>query len=201
MFSELLDNTLNWISPIARNYGRFVGAVICSAKATIPGGYWKKNVPGWNEVCEELYAEFLESWEREVANELLHNLDTSRRQKWMKKPWVHTIKPSSMFSIAKDRRSQSFGNQRSYNLPKWSGRPHRIHIKSSSRPSTHHQCEKGIGNSKRYQLLSAVRVIGTYSYWRNYTLKETKPSKEAGFDGINPEFLIHSGPYTKQWLA
>ncbi|KAG5858311.1 hypothetical protein JTB14_013701, partial [Gonioctena quinquepunctata] len=36
----------------------------------------------WTEKCEELYAEFLESEGREIAEELLHNIDIAIRQKW-----------------------------------------------------------------------------------------------------------------------
>lgn len=60
-FSEQLDYTLHWISPVSKNYERFVGAVISSAKVAIPRGYRKEYIPGWNETCDDLYAEFLES--------------------------------------------------------------------------------------------------------------------------------------------
>nr|CAI5868414.1 unnamed protein product [Callosobruchus analis] len=77
-----LDKRLGWIAPKYKNYKRFIGAVIRSAKEAIPRGYRKEYVPGWNEHSEQLYNEFVESGDREVGDELLHSLDASRRSKW-----------------------------------------------------------------------------------------------------------------------
>lgn len=52
-----------------------MGAVISSAKVAIPRGYRKEYIPGWNETCDDLYAEFLESGDREIADDLLHNIN------------------------------------------------------------------------------------------------------------------------------
>ncbi|KAK9731723.1 hypothetical protein QE152_g13438 [Popillia japonica] len=54
-FSEQLDYTLNWIPPIGKNYQRFVGAIISSAKTAVPRGYRKEYIPSWSEACDELY--------------------------------------------------------------------------------------------------------------------------------------------------
>lgn len=35
----------------------------------------------------------------------------------------------------------------------------------------------------------------------NKAIKNLKSGKAAGFDGIFPEFIKHSGPKTRQWLA
>nr|CAI5858165.1 unnamed protein product [Callosobruchus analis] len=82
LFAEKLDKRLGWIAPKYKNYKRFIGAVISSAKEAIPRGYRKEYVPGWNEHSEQLYNEFVESGDREVGDELLHSLDASRRSKW-----------------------------------------------------------------------------------------------------------------------
>lgn len=48
-FSTELDKCLCWIPPSSRNYNRFVGAVISSAKKCIPRGYRKEYIPGWSQ--------------------------------------------------------------------------------------------------------------------------------------------------------
>ncbi|KAG5897366.1 hypothetical protein JTB14_022074, partial [Gonioctena quinquepunctata] len=52
-------------------------AVIRSAKKSIPRGYREEYIPGWNEQREELYNQFLESGDQEIADELLHTLDAA----------------------------------------------------------------------------------------------------------------------------
>lgn len=54
-------------------------SVISFAKATRAKGYRKKYILGWTGVCDELYAEFLETGDRAIADELLHNIDIARR--------------------------------------------------------------------------------------------------------------------------
>ncbi|KAG5886721.1 hypothetical protein JTB14_030787 [Gonioctena quinquepunctata] len=53
-----------------------------SAKKTIPRGYRKEYVPGWNDECEREYRNFQESGDRDIADNLLHNLNAVRREKW-----------------------------------------------------------------------------------------------------------------------
>nr|CAI5850104.1 unnamed protein product [Callosobruchus analis] len=67
LFAEKLDKRLGWIAPKYKNYKRFIGAVISSAKEAIPRGYRKEYVPGWNEHSEQLYNEFVESGDREMV--------------------------------------------------------------------------------------------------------------------------------------
>ncbi|KAG5897199.1 hypothetical protein JTB14_022552 [Gonioctena quinquepunctata] len=53
-----------------------------AAKAAIPRGYRKEFILGWTEESEILYEEFCEDGRQEIADELLHSIDTARREKW-----------------------------------------------------------------------------------------------------------------------
>ncbi|KAG5898137.1 hypothetical protein JTB14_033994 [Gonioctena quinquepunctata] len=46
--------------------------------------YRKEYIPGWTEESERLYEEFCEDGRQEIADELLHSIDTARREKWTK---------------------------------------------------------------------------------------------------------------------
>ncbi|KAK9745609.1 hypothetical protein QE152_g6784 [Popillia japonica] len=80
-FSEQLNYALNWIALIAKNYQRFVEEIISSAKTAVPSGYRKEYI--WNEDCNELYTEFLESEDSEIA-------DTQHPYKYTSK-WTETV--------------------------------------------------------------------------------------------------------------
>ncbi|XP_072392207.1 uncharacterized protein [Diabrotica undecimpunctata] len=81
-FTSNLDKCLGWIPLKSQNYGRLTGAIITSAKATIPRGYRKDYIPGWTEQSEKLYEEYCEDGKQEIADELLHSIDAARREKW-----------------------------------------------------------------------------------------------------------------------
>lgn len=81
-FSADLDKNIRWIPPLAKNYDRFVKMTIATAKKYIPRGVRTEYIPGWNETCERLYSDFQKSGQTDVADELLHELDIARRNKW-----------------------------------------------------------------------------------------------------------------------
>lgn len=90
-----LEKCFRFIPAMSSNYERFVGLVINNAKKTITTGYRKEYIPGWSNTSEILYPEFLESAEQEIVDELLHNLDAARRQKWMETVEALDFKQSS----------------------------------------------------------------------------------------------------------
>lgn len=53
-----------------------------TVKATIPIGYSNEYILGWYEDSEKLYEEFCQHGKQEIANKLLHSVDTARRVKW-----------------------------------------------------------------------------------------------------------------------
>lgn len=52
------------------------------AKKHIPRGYRKAYIPGWSQECTELYKQYVESHETEVADELFQCLDSAKKEKW-----------------------------------------------------------------------------------------------------------------------
>ncbi|XP_028141425.2 uncharacterized protein LOC114335393 [Diabrotica virgifera virgifera] len=170
----------------------------------MPRGYRKEYVPGWTETCEDLYAKFLESGDREIADELLHNIDKARRQKWIKTVENLDFKKSS-------RQAWSLlwkiggANQLESRESKMSPNKVSSHIVSLSRAP---QDRTHTTNVKR-DLRAFIQMNRTNSEYSarifisemTRALKEMKSGKAPEFDGIHPEFLIHSGAYTKQWLA
>ncbi|XP_050515900.1 uncharacterized protein LOC126890764 [Diabrotica virgifera virgifera] len=203
-FSEQLDRTLSWVPPTSKHYERFVGAVISTAKKTIPRGYRKEYVPGWTETCEDLYTKFLESGDREIADELLHNIDTARRQKWIKTVENLDFKKSSRQAWSLLRKIGG-ANQLESRESKMSPNKVASHIVSLSRAPRDRTHTTNVKRDLR-ALKQMNRTNSEYSARIliseiTHALKEMKSGKAPGFDGIHPEFLIHSGAYTKQWLA
>lgn len=49
----------------------------------IPRGFRKEYIPGWNTESDQLYKEFLESGQSEIAEDLLYSLELNRKKKWM----------------------------------------------------------------------------------------------------------------------
>lgn len=83
-FSAKLDNDIRFIPPTAKNFERFVGLVIATAKKCIPRGFRKEYIPCWNEDSDRLYEEFRTSQNPEVADELIKSLDDARKSEWSK---------------------------------------------------------------------------------------------------------------------
>ncbi|KAG5874268.1 hypothetical protein JTB14_001429 [Gonioctena quinquepunctata] len=53
-----------------------------AAKAAIPRGYRNVNIPGWTEESKRQYEEFCDDGRQEIADDLLHSIDTARHEKW-----------------------------------------------------------------------------------------------------------------------
>lgn len=58
-YKTILDNEIETLDPLPTNYKKIVDLILATAKKTIPRGFRKAYVPGWNEECERLYNEFL----------------------------------------------------------------------------------------------------------------------------------------------
>lgn len=55
-----------------------------AATVSIPRGYRQEYIPCWTAESDRLYDEFCRSGDPDVADDLLHSLDNSRNEKWMK---------------------------------------------------------------------------------------------------------------------
>lgn len=203
-FSTNLDNCLKRIPPIVKNYDRFVGAVINAAKKSIPRGYRKEYIPGWNERSEELYREFLESGDREIANELLHSLDAARQQKWSetvenldftkssRKAWALLRKLGSS-SQKPCSKSLTTPNAIATNIVTTSRAPrdrkHTIEIKRQLK-----QLKNSCADETSFSRPFTEEEISA-------AVTHMKTGKAPGFDGIHSELILNCGGNTRCWLA
>ncbi|XP_072375796.1 uncharacterized protein, partial [Diabrotica undecimpunctata] len=203
-FTERLDKYLGWITPTRENYMRFVGAVISTAKKTIPRGYRKEYVPGCNEKCEKLYQEYNESQDREIVDELLHSLDAARRQKWMETVEKLDFSKSSRKAWSLLRK---LGSSRHTTRDKIPIVPNRVasHIAATSRAPRDRDHTTKI--KQELKILKSECPL-TSQYSEAFTLKkinseisEVKSGKAPGFDKIHPGFLLHCGKYARKWLV
>lgn len=183
---------------------RFVGAVISTAKKTIPRGYRRDYVPGWDEKCEKLYQEYNESQDREIADELLHSLDAARRQKWMETVEKLDFSKSSRKAWSLLRK---LGSSRHSTRDKVPIVPNRVasHIVANSRAPRDRDHTTKVKQDLKI-LKSACPPTSEYS--DEFTpeeitsaISEIKSGKAPGSDKIHPEFLLHCGKYARKWLA
>ncbi|KAG5873381.1 hypothetical protein JTB14_026450 [Gonioctena quinquepunctata] len=67
-YARQLDTCVRSIEPKAKNHHRFVGMVLAIAKKHIPRGFRKEYIPCWTEESQQLYDEFVESGDPEIAD-------------------------------------------------------------------------------------------------------------------------------------
>jgi len=204
-FSVNLDKVVRFIPPVMKNYNRFVGALLSTAKKYIPRGYTKNYTPGWNKRCEDLYQQYLLDGNGEVADELLSSLDETRKNKWLmdleNMDFTHSSKKA--WSVIKKLDGSSSCLQTNPN----NINPNMIanHIVNMSRVSS----TKAHTKSAKLSLKIIKRNMPqTSQYCVDFTVAEienaikfVKPGKAAGFDGVYPEFLLNSGPNVRKWLS
>ncbi|KAI5720173.1 hypothetical protein M8J77_002972 [Diaphorina citri] len=203
-FAVSLDKTLGWIPPESKNLKRFCGAVLKTAKKFIPRGYRKEYIPGWDNESESLYQQYLESEDPEIGSDLIHSLDEARKSKWTK-----TIEDLDFTRSSREAWSllAKLGGKNKKQQKENQVHPNQVanHIVNTSRaPNDRHHT---IQVKKEFKTLKSTCPASSdfsipFSFAEVFTaVKEMKARKAPGFDGIHPEFLIHSGDYTKKWLA
>jgi len=60
-----------------------LGLIIAIAKKYMPRGYRNEYIPGWNEISENLYQQYIDE-NVKIADDLLISLDEFRKEKWNK---------------------------------------------------------------------------------------------------------------------
>lgn len=203
-YSLELEKLIRWFKPTTDNYRRFVGAVISAAKRSIPRGFRKEYIPGWDERCALLYHEFQETSDPETAEELLASLNNARKSRWIKTVTDMNFQHSS-------RKSWSLLRKLGTSTPPTKVEPKVTadqianHIVETSRVPCNREHTKHI----KQQVTELKKNIPHASmYSRPFSVEEVNEAihalasgKAPGFDGIHPEFLIHAGPKAKKWLA
>lgn len=203
-FAEDLDKCLGWIPPTRDSYDRFVGAVISTAKKNVPRGYRKEYVPGWNDRCENLYQEFTETNDREIADELLHSLDAARREKWMNTVENLDFSKSSRqaWTLLRNLGGSKRKLKDNHPITPNNVASHIVKTSRAPRDRTH-------TTTVKRELRSLKQTASPASEFSRpiaadevaAALSKTKSGKAPGFDGIHPEFLLHCGKYARVWLA
>ncbi|XP_072392313.1 uncharacterized protein [Diabrotica undecimpunctata] len=203
-FTSNLDKCLGWIPPKSQNYGRLTGAIITSAKATIPRGYRKEYIPGWTEPSEKLYEEYCEDGKQEIADELLHSIDAARRGKWIQTVENLDFQKSSRRAWSLLRKLGSSNPPvRQTNLVTLDQIA--THIVSTSRAPQNRlhtiKVKKDLKTIKS-SLAHSTEYSNPFTHEEiSQALNGMKTGKAPGFDAIHAEFLKHSGRFTRQWLA
>lgn len=203
-FSAELDKCIRWIPPKHYNYQRLVGAIISTAKKFMPRGYRKEYIPCWNAESQELYDNYQQNKDTETADKLLSSLDISRRQKW-----IQTVE--GLDFTRSSRKAWSLLRKLGESTPVVKSIPQitpdqiASHIATTSRVPGDKKHTKHI-RCQLHALKSTAPCASSYS--RPFTplevqeaLKDLKPGKASGFDGIHPEFLIHMGENARRWFA
>lgn len=203
-FTSDLDKCLRWIPPTHANYDRFTGAVISTAKKHIPRGYRREYIPGWSEESENLYQEFLESGDNDIADELLESLDEARREKWINTVESLDFKKSSREAWSLLRKLGD-GKSTSRSTPKIHPNKIAAHIVTTSRGKREREFTKDIKKELR-NLKANSPDESEYSQpfsteEVSAAIKDIKTGKAPGQDGIHSEFLIHCGEFARAWLC
>lgn len=201
-FAEELDKCVRRIPPTLEAYERFVGAVISAAKKHIPRGFRREYIPGWSEESENLYQQFIESNDHEIADQLLHSLDATRRKKW-------EDKVSSLDYTKSSRQAWSLlrklGDGKTTARTTSEIHPDKIasHIVMTSKSKRSKNLTKDIKKELKFlKRRSPITHSKPFSVEEiNIAISDTKSGKAPGEDGIHPEFFVHCGEHTRAWLA
>ena len=203
-FSLYLDKNLRYVSPLPKSYDEFVKSIKNAAKSSIPRGYRRTYIPGWDENCEQLYDEYNNSEDPVKANELLDSLNIKRREKWhnltsnvdfthsSRKAWSFMKKLGVDSNVNKRATTQITPNNVASRLLEVS-------------KATLDRKQKGkilnkLKNQKRK--LSPDNFLSSDITHEELSkvLLEMKIGKAAGFDEIYPEMLKNCGPLARDWL-
>lgn len=207
-FQSQVDSNLRWVTPRRFNYERFVGILNAAAKRTIPRGFRKDYVPGWNDNLEQLLKEFEESGDPEISEELLDALNQNRREKW-----AETTK-----NVDFTRSSRKAWNV----LRKIGSAKNSIARKNKDSPVTPNSIASRlvkisnivkVSRGRKKFVRSALRVkkkllTPNQQFSRPFDTTEVDScidalhtGKAAGADKIYPEFIKNLGKSARSWLT
>lgn len=203
-FSKKLDANIRWISPEVSNYERFIKIVKSTAKKTIPRGYRKEYIPGWTNESTQLYEQYKNNNDNDVADELIHSLDSGRREKWKKTVENMNFTHSSRkaWSVIRKLGTAAFPNKIDPGI-----NPNLIatRIIQLSKVPVENAIKRDL-RKKLKRRKNQCRAATEYSHDFSVlevtdALKSLKSGKAAGFDGMYNEFLLNAGPRTRLWLS
>ena len=202
-FSQELDHVVQFIPVDIHSYNRFVSLVKAIAKKHIPRGYRKQYIPGWNQKCNELYENYLETEDVDLGHELLAELNSCRKSKWMETVQQIDFKHSS---------------RKAWSFLKKLGCVEQVKV-PLCKVSANQIASRLVQNSKQFVAKARVKAVRkdfheTYKtlsvgtdFSREFTMEELdfginniKVKKAPGLDEMFAEFIKHFGPNTKHWI-
>ena len=189
-------------------YTTYCNMLICAAKNSIPRGFNKHYIPGWDDTCNHLIREHQQATTKEdidtTATALLHKLDEVRRARWTevvasvyfthssRKAWqtinkltgrsaTHSGCPVTANAIASQLQNNIRFPDADRDFARWTSRE----VTSLSRAAT---ADANLSSDFTVEELEAA-------------IKKLKSGKAPGRDNIHPEFVIHQSAKTTAWLC
>lgn len=204
LYSSLLDVKIKNLPPLIKNYQLFVNAVINAAKKSIPRGFRRIYIPGWNDHCEELFNEYNETEDPTIANELINTLNDIRHKKWQNLTEGLDMTHSSRkaWSFIKKLGVDSNASKRATTRITPNNVASRL-IQVSKATLDRKQKGKLLHKLKLLKQKLKPNNILCSDFNKDEMLiawKLLKCRKAAGFDGIYPEMLKNCGPIAFEWL-
>ena len=204
-FADRLDAALVDVSATPANYQVFVDLVYKAAKKSIPRGYRRSYIPGWDEECTNLYELFNATGDRNAADALIERLNINRSKIWHDKTMNMDFTHSS---------------RKAWNTIQKLGVNPKAHSKKQFPVSANDIATKLLENSKADMSKSRIKKVmhefrgikktlrPDWNYSKKFTLRElrialnyVKPGKAAGYDKMYPEFLLNCGLRAKKWIC
>lgn len=179
-------------------------AIKLIAKKHIPRGLRKQFIPGWDQTCNELYAEFQRSKDNNVADELINNLDSKRKQRWREKTENLDFTHSShkAWSLMKKLGTSNNTTKGQHTLRPNSVAARLKNVGKLSVDKEHKRLIKTELRNHRKMLMPHQTLDAAFTQNDvNNAIKNTKINKAAGFDLIYSEFFKFAGPRTHTWLT
>lgn len=203
-FRKQVDSNLRWIPATCNNFNRFVGVIKAAAKRTIPRGFRKNYIPCWSKETNKLYENYKRYQRPETADELLHHLNVSRKEKWNDTMQNMNFTHSSRNSWTLLRKLGT-ATQAAVAVPKIT--PNAIASRLTNVSNT-----VKLSNTEIKKMQSTLRgqrrsTLPSETLSKPFIMEElksaikmTKARKAAGFDGIYPEFIKNLGSLSLKWL-
>ncbi|KAI4804790.1 hypothetical protein KUCAC02_026405, partial [Chaenocephalus aceratus] len=189
-------------------YAAYCQVLLGAAKKSIPRGYNRNYIPGWDEECSHLLCDHQRASSREevdvTAAALLKKLDITRRARWTE------VVESIDFTHSSRKAWQTINQLTGRNTT-----PHSCPVTANAIASQLLKNGRFPDADKAFARLTSREVScisGAASVDSNLSgeftagelseaMSKLKPGKSPGRDNIHPEFVIHQSSTTSGWLC
>ncbi|KAI4833215.1 hypothetical protein KUCAC02_016129, partial [Chaenocephalus aceratus] len=181
-------------------YAAYCKVLLGAAKKTIPCGYNRNYIPGWDEECSRLLCDH----QRAISREEVARLDVTRRTRWTE------VVESIDFTHSSRKAWQTINQLTDRNTT-----PPRCPVTADAIASQLLKNGRFPDADKDLARLTSCEVssiLGADSVDSNLSgdftadeiseaISKLKPGKSPGRDNIHPEFVIHQSSTTSGWLC